>query len=96
MNDSDATSDVSSDKPGAKRLGGGVRRRGRRLATAAHVKAALAHLYRELEAGTIDVPRARALVYCAATLSSVLQASDFEARLAALEASAGVARQAEP
>lgn len=58
----------------------------RRLKTADDVRRTLADLYRKLERDEIDVQKARAAVYLLATLASVIQSSDLEKRLEALEA----------
>lgn len=57
----------------------------RRLKTAGDVRCALAKLYRDMEEDRVDVNKGRALVYLLSTLGNVIQASDFEARLDALE-----------
>lgn len=61
----------------------------RRLKTADNVRTALAMVFRKVEAGTMDPGTARVLVYCAATLGSIIRDSDLEARLDALEAAQG-------
>lgn len=62
------------------------RRRGRRLARVANVKAGLADVIRKLEAGEITPKVANALVYAYATLASVMQGADLEERIARIEA----------
>lgn len=57
----------------------------RRLKTPSDVRLALAHLYRAVEKGTMDLPKARVLIYAAATLGGLIAASDIDARLDALE-----------
>lgn len=57
-----------------------------RMKTAEDVRRALARLYRQLEKDEIDPPRARCMIYAAATLGSLIRDSDLEARLDALEA----------
>lgn len=64
------------------------RRRGRRLARIANVKAGLGDVIRKLEAGEITPKVANALVYAYATLASVMQGADLEERLERLERSA--------
>lgn len=61
------------------------RPRGRRLATVNHLKGALAHTIRELEAGRIPPKVANALTYTLSVLASVMQSADLEARIAKLE-----------
>lgn len=57
-----------------------------RLKTADDARRALAQVIRDLKANTIDVGRARCMVYALATLATIVRDSDLEARLAALEA----------
>jgi hypothetical protein len=61
------------------------RRRGRRLYSLANVKAALGDVYRRVEAGELDLPTARVLIYAASVLLGAIQGADIEARIAALE-----------
>ncbi len=73
---------AESASPLGARLG---KRRGRRLHSITNVKACLADVIRQLEADRMDTGKARALVYALSTMASILQAHDFEQRLAALE-----------
>lgn len=61
------------------------RRRGRRLARVAHVKAGLADVIRKLESGALTPKVANALVYAYSTLAGVMTSSDVESRVEALE-----------
>lgn len=67
------------------------RRRGRRLARIANVKAGLADVIRKLEAGEITPKIANALVYAYATLAAIMQGADLEERLERLERAASSA-----
>lgn len=58
----------------------------RRLKTASDVRVALSQLYRAVEAGTMELAKARVLIYAAATLGGLIASSDIEKRLDALEA----------
>jgi hypothetical protein len=60
-------------------------RRRRRLANLSNVKTGLADVIRQLEAGEVDPKRANALVYAYSALAGVMQGTDLEQRLAALE-----------
>ena len=62
------------------------KKRGRRLHNIHNVKSCLADVIRELEADRMEVQKARAMVYALSTLASVIQGSDLEQRIAALEA----------
>jgi hypothetical protein len=66
--------------PGSLRV-----RRGRRLYSVANVKAALGDVYRKVEAGELDLAKARVLIYAASVLLGAIQGADIEERLAALE-----------
>ena len=57
----------------------------RSLKTQSDVKRALAWVWRELEADRMPVSKAKALIYGALSLSSVMTEHDLEARLEALE-----------
>ncbi len=57
----------------------------RQLKTQADVKRALAWVWRELEADRMPVPKAKALIYGALSLSQVMTEHDLEERLRALE-----------
>lgn len=46
----------------------------------------LASIFRAVEAGTMELDKARVLVYCAATMAGIVRDVDLEARLDALEA----------
>lgn len=61
-------------------------KRGRRLSSLANVKAALADVYRQLEAGTLKPGDVRARVYALQVLAQVIQVSDLEKQLARLDA----------
>lgn len=63
-------------------------KRGRRLGNVANVKAGLADVIRQLEAGELETKRANALVYAYSVLAGIMQGSDLEERVAALEESA--------
>lgn len=64
------------------------------LKTQSDISRALAHVYREVDANRMDVAKARALIYCALSLSSVLSEHDLEARILALETQASTRRTA--
>lgn len=66
----------------------------RSLKTQSDISRALAHIYREVDADRMDVVKARALIYCALSLSSVLSEHDLEARIVALETQASTRRTA--
>lgn len=66
--------------------GGVPSKRGRRMKTIPNVNTALGWLWRQVELGSIDLARARVLVYLAATLISGLEKGELEERIAALEA----------
>jgi hypothetical protein len=66
----------------------------RSLKTQDDIARALAHVYRELDADRVDPVKARALVYCALSLSQVLGEHDLEKRVEALEASTSQRRAA--
>ena len=57
----------------------------RTLKTQSDISHALAHVYREVSADRMDATKARTLIYCALSLSSVLSEHDLEARILALE-----------
>ncbi len=57
----------------------------RRLGNLKNVRCALADALRELEAGDVEPGRARALVYGYSVLAGIIQGTDLEARIAALE-----------
>lgn len=57
----------------------------RQLKTQADVKRALAWVWRELEADRMPVPKAKALIYGALSLSQVMTEHDLEERLRVLE-----------
>ncbi len=61
----------------------------RSLKTQADIRRALAHTYRELEADRLEPGKARVLIYCALSLSSVMSEHDLEERIQALEAAKG-------
>lgn len=63
-----------------------TRQTARRLRTIADVQAGLASVWRRLEAGSLDVQTARALIYCGSVMIGALQGVDLEKRLEALEA----------
>lgn len=58
----------------------------RQLKTQDDIRRALAHVYREVESDRMEPAKARVLVYCALSLSTVLSEHELEARIAALEA----------
>lgn len=57
----------------------------RRLANLANVRTALADVVRKLETSELEPRRANALVYALATLAGIIQGTDLEQRIAALE-----------
>jgi hypothetical protein len=59
--------------------------RGTRLKNLADVRNELARIYRAIKRGAIPLDHGRLLVYALAQLSSVMERSDLEARVAALE-----------
>ncbi len=66
----------------------------RTLKTQSDISRALAHVYREVDGGRMDLAKARTLIYCALSLSSVLSEHDLEARIVALEMQASSRRTA--
>jgi hypothetical protein len=69
-------------------------KRGRRLRSIANVRAGLASVWRQIETGTLDLARARVLVYCGSVLLAAMEKGELEERIAALEATeAGRARE---
>ena len=60
----------------------------RSLKNQSDISRALAHIYREVDADRMDVAKARALIYCALSLSTVLSEHALEARIAAPETQA--------
>lgn len=62
--------------------------RQRSLSTQDDIRRALAKVYRDLDADRLDPVKARVLIYCALTLSTVLRDTALEDRIAALEATA--------
>lgn len=63
-------------------------KRGRRLRTIGNVREGLAAIWRQVEAGSIDLARARVLVYCGSVMLAALEKGDLEDRIEALEAAA--------
>jgi len=57
----------------------------RRLKTADNVRAALARIFRQVEADQMEPTKARVLIYCASVMVGVINSADLEARLQALE-----------
>ncbi len=71
------------------------RRRGRKLGSIANVRSALAFVWRKVEAGEVDLAKAKTLVYIGSTLVTSLEKGELEERLAEVErvvASGGVVR----
>jgi len=62
----------------------------RSLKTQSDISRALAYVYREVDGDRMDVAKARALIYCALSLSTVLSEHDLEARILALETQASI------
>ena len=62
----------------------------RTLKAQSDISRALAHVYREVDGDRMDVAKARTLIYCALSLSSVLSEHDLEARILALETQASM------
>lgn len=63
------------------------RTRRRKLSTVADVKKTLARLLRMVESNEVqDMEKARVMIYGLSKLAHIMQASDFEERLARLEA----------
>ncbi len=58
----------------------------RRLANLTNVRTALADVLRRLEAGEVETGQARALIYGLSVLAGIIQGTDLEQRIAALEA----------
>lgn len=56
-----------------------------RLNSATDVRKRLAHVWREVEANRMDLPKARTLAYIGQVMLGVIQASDLEARLHEVE-----------
>lgn len=61
----------------------------RRLANLTNVRTALADVVRRLEDGKVETGQARALIYGLSVLAGIIQGTDLEARIAALEARKG-------
>ena len=59
----------------------------RRLANLRNVRCALADALRDLEAGTMEPGKARVLIYGYSVLAGIIQGTDLEDRIAALERS---------
>ena len=59
----------------------------RRLANLRNVRCALADALRALEAGTMEPGKARVLIYGYSVLAGIIQGTDLEDRIAALERS---------
>lgn len=57
----------------------------RRLGNLTNVRTALADVFRRLEADELQPSKARAMVYTLQVLAGVIQGSDLEERIAALE-----------
>ena len=66
----------------------------RSLKNQSDISRALAHVYREVDADRMDVGKARALIYCALSLSTVLSENDLEGRILALETQANMRKSA--
>jgi len=58
------------------------------MRTPGHVRAGLAWVASQLERDQIDPKRANALIYAYSTLANVIESTELEVRLAALEAGA--------
>lgn len=61
------------------------RKRGRKLGHVANVRSALAWVWRQVECGQLDLPRAKVLTYIASTLVPTIEKGALEARLGELE-----------
>ncbi len=61
------------------------RRRGRKLHSVANWRAALASIFRRVEAGQLEVDRARALIYAASTALHALSKTGVDEKLDELE-----------
>ena len=59
----------------------------RRLANLRNVRCALADALRSLEAGTLEPSKARVMIYGYSVLAGIIQGTDLEDRIAALERS---------
>ena len=73
--------------------------RGRPLKSQADLRRALASLYRQIEAGSVDVARARIQVYALATLSALHERHELEAELEVIRrslAAAGISTEPKP
>ena len=57
----------------------------RRLKTQEDCRKALAQVYRQLEDETLDPARARVMIYCALSVSSVISGQPLEERIQKLE-----------
>jgi len=64
----------------------------RSLKTQSDISRALAYIYREVDGDRMPVAKARTLIYCALSLSTVLTEHDLEARILALETQANLRR----
>lgn len=89
-----ADEDLKAQPPGGGAVGAPAapaeaapaKKRGRRLSSMANIKAALADVYRQLEAGTLKAGDARARIYALQVLAQVIQVNDLEKQLARLDA----------
>jgi hypothetical protein len=57
----------------------------RKLQTHADVTKALAWIWRQVEADSMEIPKAKTLTYILATMAGVLSEHDLDARIKALE-----------
>jgi len=67
--------------------------RGRRLSNVENVKRALAHCYREIEAGRLPVDKGRAMIAACVAIAGLLQGSEADARMREIEGALGLARR---
>lgn len=68
--------------------------KGRRLATQDNCRAAIAWVFRQVEAEEMDPAKARVLIYAALSISGILAEHDLETRVVALEQKARLRRTA--
>ena len=66
----------------------------RSLKTQSDISRALAYVYREVDGNRMPPNKARVLIYCALSLSTVLSQHDLEARVLALETQSAMRRSA--
>jgi len=79
---------VSATPPAPGPCGPYLRRRGRSYQTVEGVRRGLVAVIQAVERNTLDVARARVLIYGLSTLANLIESSDLERRIEALEQAA--------